>query len=61
MAINRRKFLSYILAMLVTKYGIKKPSLVRQTYAIPLIHKKNLLNIKSKISNSQSKSSPWAG
>lgn len=61
MAINRRKFLSHILAMVVTKYGIKKPSLVRQTYAIPLLHKNFFVKIKNKKEVFQPKSSSWAG
>lgn len=61
MAINRRKFLSYILAIVITKYGIKKPSLVHQTYGIPLFHKKNLPNNKNHFGLFQIKSSPWAG
>jgi len=63
MAINRRRFLSYIVTAIITRYGIKKPSLVRQTYAIPLSNKKlsTYFNSKNKTRKFSPKPSSWMG
>ncbi len=63
MKIKRRTFLSSIVFTFLQKPKMKKVSLVRQTYAIPLSKNKLIYDVQNKKKKifSPSKHSPWAG